>query len=260
MESINNPNQQDITAYIAGLEYKTPVHAFPRSRDAAMAGELIQEGKEQSFLSDKSIVSFVSGVSGQNREDVLNSTLLAQLVADKQAPIEKDMTAWYNKYTEVLRNVGWVAQAVEVNNYEVKESLFEVETVILEILGASFGTNYLAIIKKTLDSLKQMSQAGDGKLKVFEKNTQTLSKGCFQLGLATEENGAVAVQLGTFLLTSKNKVTKILFVKLRSDETSLDYATGQVSLNTKLYSEAAREVIQAKLKKVMMDYIAEIEL
>lgn len=80
------------------------------------------------------------------------------------------------------------------------------------------------------------------------------------MGVATEENGAVAMQLGTFLITSKNKVTQILFVKLKKEETRLDYALGQVTLNTKLYSEAAREAILAKLKKDITNFIAEIEI
>jgi hypothetical protein len=260
MESNNTTELQDITSYIAGLEFQTPPEPFARSKDASVDAELIKEGEEQAFLSDKSIVSFVSQVSGQIREDVLNSMLLAQLVADKQAPIEKDMPAWYDKYTEVLRNVGWVVQNAEINDYKVAESLFEVETAILEILGASFGANYITLLKKTLDSLREMSKKNDSKLKVFAKNTQTTKKGCFQLGLATEENGSIAVQLGTFLITSKNQVTTILFVKFKKDETQLDYASGQMTLNSKLYSGAAREAIRAKLKKVVTDYIAEIEL
>lgn len=253
--------QIDVAKYVANLDVELPAQSFKKTLSrGAVPQELIKEGEEQSFLSDKSIVSFVSGVSQQSREDILNSTFLAQLAANKTNPIEKDLTGWYKRYVEVLRSIGWVIEKVEVNNYESKDDLFEVENVIIEILTAAFGGTYIAIIKKTLDALKTMSNKNDGKIKVFEKNIQNLSKGCFQIALATETAGAVSMQTGTFLITSKSKTTKILFVKIKKDETKLDYASGQATLSTSLYATAARKPILDKLKKDISNFISEIEI
>lgn len=260
MEPIESRASQDIVQYISNLELEKPSEAFEIARTrAAVAEELVKDGEEQAFLSDKSVVSFASNVNGQTREDILNSTLLAQLAANKQKPIEDDMKGWYDKYVEVLEHIGWVVEKNEINNYEAKESLVEVENVILDILSATFGANYIVILKKVLESLKKMSENNDGRIKVFEKNTHTMTKGCFQIGLATEENGAVAMQLGTFLLTAKSKITKILFVKIKKDETSLQYATGQATLNKQVYA-VARQTILDKLQKDVTDYIAEIDI
>ena len=43
-----------------------------------------------------SVVTFVDGLSGQQKEDVLNSTLLAQLTANRKHDRERDTGAWYD--------------------------------------------------------------------------------------------------------------------------------------------------------------------
>src|ERR1700722_617734 len=60
-----------------------------RSGDSA---ELADTGPQphSSFVAAASIVSFADGVSGQQKEDLLNSTLLAQLVANRRCDRERD--------------------------------------------------------------------------------------------------------------------------------------------------------------------------
>lgn len=247
-------------SYVTNLELKYPSEAFEifKGRDA-VEENIVKEGQGQAFLSDKSLVSFVSGVSGQNRKDVLNSTLLAQLAANKKVSIETDMNGWYKAFIEVLGKLGWQIEGAEINTFEAKESLYAVENVIIDILTAAFGGNYVLIIKATLDSLKKMSESNDDKITVFEKNTHTLSKGCFQIALAVQENDAVSMQLGTFLLTSSNEMKKILFIKLEKDKTTLEYTSRKATLNTDVYA-AVRETVLTKLSQDVIDYVAEIEI
>jgi hypothetical protein len=182
---------------------------------------------------------------------------LAQLAANKKHSLESNMQEWYQTFIQVLNKIGWVVEAGEINKFESKESVFEVENVIIDILTAAFGSGYIAIIKKVLESFKQMSE--NDKIKVFEKNTHTLSKGCFQIGLASETNGAVSMQLGTFLLTSTNEIKRILFVKVTKDKTTLEYSSRQATFNEEVYA-AAREVILKKLSDDITDYVAELEI
>ena len=252
--------QSDVYQYLKDLKLERPNERFDvkRTRDAVKA-EVVKEGSEQAFISDKSLVSFVSGVTVQNREDVLNSTLLAQLAANKKSPIDADIAAWYKAFVELLEKIGWVVQDKEIHQFEAKESVFELENVIIDILTASFGAGYIAIIKKTLESLKKLTTSDDGRIKVFEKNTRSSNKGCFQIALATEEGGAVAMKIGAFLLSSTNKVTRILFVKFTSDQTKLDYASSGLTLNQNIYAKA-RQLVIDKLSQDVVDYITEIEI
>ena len=57
-----------------------------------------------------SIASFTFKLSGQQLEDVQNSTLLAQLAADREFPDEKDIKDWYTFYRRVLGQVGWMCK------------------------------------------------------------------------------------------------------------------------------------------------------
>jgi hypothetical protein len=252
--------RNEIARYVSNLKLKRPPRPFEIIRTkSAVQPAMVKEGEEQAFISDKSLVSFVSGVKAGNRKDILNSTLLAQLAANKKHSLETDMTEWYKAFIEVLNRIGWVVEEGGMNTFEAKENLFEVENAIIDILTDAFGGNYIAIIKSALGSIKKMSESGDGKMSVFEKNTHSLSKGCFQVALAVEENDVVSMQLGTFLLTSSNEIKKILFVKFTKDKTKLEYSSRRATFNPDVYA-AARQAISDKLSQDITDYVAEIEI
>jgi hypothetical protein len=59
------------------------------------------------YVAAASVVSFADGVTGQQKEDLLNSTLLEQLAANHRFDREKDTLNWYEAYRTVLRGVGW---------------------------------------------------------------------------------------------------------------------------------------------------------
>src|SRR3984957_624544 len=86
-----------------------------RSGDSA---ELADTGPQphSSFVAAASIVSFADGVSGQQKEDLLNSTLLAQLVANRRCDRERDTLNWYDAYRSVLRGVGWHSETASFAN------------------------------------------------------------------------------------------------------------------------------------------------
>jgi hypothetical protein len=250
----------DVFQYLKELKLEKPTERFDvRRTRGPVQTEVVKEGAEQAFLSDKSLVSFASGVTDQNRKDVLNSTLLAQLAANKKSPIDTGIEKWYEAFVEVLEKIGWVVQEKELHQFEAKESVFELENVIIDILTASFGAGYISIIKKTLESLKNLTESEDSRIKVFEKNTRSTNKGCFQIALATEEGGVVAMKIGAFFLSSTNKVTRILFVKFTSDQTKLDYASSGLTLNQEIYAKA-RQLVIDKLSQDVVDYITEIEI
>lgn len=252
--------QGEIDQYVRKLDIQQPDFTFSRMRSkGAITSDFVKDGNEQAFLSDKSIVSFVSSVSGQNRKDVLNSTLLAQLAANSKYTLDDNMKEWYETFIQVLGRLGWVVAGGTVDTYEADESLVEVENVIIGILTKAFGHNYIALIQSTLDALKQLSNANDGKIKVFEKNTTSLSKGCFQIALAVEENDAVSMQLGTFLLTSNSSIRKILFVKISNSATKLDYTTRLATFNSEIYGRARQAVID-KLSDDILDFVTEVQI
>jgi hypothetical protein len=248
----------DHLQYLKELEIKGLEDSFPASKDLEAKDLPTAEGVEQSFMNAKSIVSFVSEINGQRRDDVLNSVLLAQLAANKLFPGDDQSLEWYKEFVKVLNNIGWDIQGAEFTHFESKDNLFEVESVIIDILMTAFGGTFVDIITKTLTAIKGLADT-NGKITVFEKNTHSLSKGAFQIGLAKEENDVVSLQIGTFLITSTNEIKRILFFKSTKDKTSLDYCSRTGTLNEVIYEKIRDSVVQ-KLGGKVTEFIAEVEI
>ncbi|MCF0069576.1 hypothetical protein LZD49_03780 [Dyadobacter sp. CY261] len=248
----------DHLKYLKDLEIGDLNDTFPAPKDLEAKDLPTTEGIEQSFMNAKSIVSFVSEIDGQRRDDVLNSVLLAQLAANKQFPGDDQSLEWYEEFVKVLNNIGWNIQGAEFTHFESKDDVFEVENVIIDILLTAFGGTFINVITKTLNAIKGLADSS-GKITVFEKNTHSLSKGAFQIGLAKQENEAVSLQIGTFLITSSNEIKRILFFKTTKDKTSLDYCSRTGTLNEGIYAKI-RESVVAKLGGKVTEFIAEVEI
>ncbi|TDE14825.1 hypothetical protein [Dyadobacter psychrotolerans] len=248
----------DPVKYLKELKISDLSNTFPISRDLETKDLPTTEGIEQSFMNAKSIVSFVSEIDGQRRDDVLNSVLLAQLAANKLFPGDDQSLEWYKEFVNVLNNIGWNIQAAEFTHFESREHVFDIQNVIIDILLTAFGGTFIKVITKTLDAIKGLADS-NGKITVFEKNTHSLSKGAFQIGLAKVENEAVSLQIGTFLITSSNEIKRILFFKTTKDKTSLDYCSRTGTLNEQIYA-TIRESVVEKLGGKVTEFIAEVEI
>jgi hypothetical protein len=249
---------QDALRYVSDLELQSPPGAFPQDRGTEPTEIQLQEGIEQSFLADKSLVSFVTNVSAQQREDVLQSTLLAQLAANKMKPMDQDVMGWYTAFAKVLANLGWIVESHETTQFKTNEQGADVDNVIIDVLSSAFGASYISIIRKTLEAIKSLSD-DDNRIIAFEKNTQALEKGCFQLGVAVVENEAVTLRLGTFVITSDKRIKKILLVRIRKGETSIDYVSKKATFNLAAYNKI-RHAVSAKIENYMTDYVAELTI
>lgn len=122
-------------------------------------GSIAGSPKSQGLVDAGSLVSFTSRVKFQQKEDVLNSTLLAQLAADKQYNRNSQTEDWYTFYTHVMSKVGWVLQGLKFDKYSSKENGFKISQVVLEIVSALIGDDkeLMNVVKKTLDGLAKSS-------------------------------------------------------------------------------------------------------
>jgi hypothetical protein len=247
--------QQDPKSYVAALQLSFPENSY-RMATRGVPTEPESTGEDKAYLDNKSIVSFVGGVSPENRQDILDSTLLAQLAAGHLYPDPQDLKKWYEKYTEVLRNIGWSIQANEFSEVESSGSLFEMKNVILGIVSAAFGGNYVAIITKVLDALKGLSDS-DSKIVAFEKNTHHAGKGTFQLALVEEVSDAVALHMAGFIISTTSLVKRILFFSSKKETATVSSNSMACTLNKETYA-TVRSTVKQKLGDKAQQYIAEI--
>ena len=212
---------------------------------------------DSAIINFKSLNSFVAGVSKQRQEDVLNSLLLAQRVATKAFPEDEQIKDWYKRYFEVLDKIGWVFENREFAAFNAKSNLFEIENAILEILGSAISGNQLAVLKATMNALKSLGKE-DKRFLAFEKNSHSLQKGSFQIGVATEENNTLSISASAFILNTKENITKILFFNSNSDSTAFWFCHSKATLNDSVFSDA-REVIKQRLGDTG-SFVAALEL
>ncbi|WP_425236069.1 hypothetical protein [Ulvibacterium sp.] len=213
---------------------------------------------EEAFTNFKSVNSFASGISKARQDDVLNSVLLAQKAAQKAFPEDNQIIDWHKKYFEVLSNIGWLLEGKDFVEYTSGSNIFEIDKAVLDILGAALTGSQLAIILKAIDSLKSLAK-NDSRFIAFEKNTHSLSKGSFQMGLATEVEDTISINSSAFMLDTSNKINQILFFKSSKDKTSFKYKQYKATLIDEQY-DRVRIPIKQKLGAVVDDYIADLEI
>jgi hypothetical protein len=230
-------------AFIAGLE----VPDIPKTISSGPPRAAALRGAEttQSFINAGSLVSFVSGISPQSQSDVLNSTMLAQIAADKQFDREQSTIDWLNFYRKILEQLGWVAQQWSWNPFHASGTETEVDKAVLGILAAIATQNELAIIQSAIEAAKALPD-GDGRIALFDHYTAAKTAGCFQIGVATEEGGVVALKLGAFRIMSANTLTKILWFRYSTRNTDITQGTMAATLNLGIYNQL-RATVEQKL-------------
>lgn len=252
----------DPKKYVENLELSFDSDTMPGYSHRAMmrsATESAEGTDPAAYIVNKSLVSFVANVSSQNRMDVLNSTLLAQLAANKKFPNEKDLVEWFRVYTDVLTQVGWVITGKDFVDVTTSKDLFEVENVVLDILTGALGGNAIAIVTKTLEAFRKLSNA-DSRFVAFEKNTHTSEKGSFLIASADEAaNGVVSLSMAGFVVSSSEKITRILFIKSAKGKTALQVSSRSGTLNSDTYALVRKDILD-KLGTKASEFIADLEI
>lgn len=214
--------------------------------------------KPAAFVDGGSVVAFVADVSGQNRQDVLNSTLLAQLAADKQFNRETDVMDWYNYYSTVLGKVGWVAQGFNWQKYSSQEMSFTMDKAVLEIAAAALTGQEELVVAAALEAMKNLPEK-DGRLTLFNHSASSDTEGNFQISVCTETNGAVAMKTMAFYYNADQQSTDVLFFNFSSSSTTLNQATVVQSLNSDVYAQVRNSVL-TKLGQNAQNFVLDLDI
>jgi hypothetical protein len=121
--------------------------------DASPKGLLFNDNQQSAQVNAGSLTSFTQNLSGDNKADVQNSTLFAQLASDYAFSRYTQPMDWYKEYTKVLGIVGWNQPAFAFDTYTSGGTTVKLDDAVLGILAAIATGDEIAMVKATMSGL-----------------------------------------------------------------------------------------------------------
>jgi hypothetical protein len=115
-------------AFVQHIDIPGPGPEVPARREV-----VFDAATERTFIVGSDIVAFVRAVPAEQRSDVVNALLLAQLVAKKKVPEAStldDVLAWYESYFNALSNIGFSVRQRSFTEYRGTDDTFEAQEVV----------------------------------------------------------------------------------------------------------------------------------
>jgi hypothetical protein len=219
----------------------------------------LDSGKTQAAVVGSEIVSFVTGVTAERREAIVNASLLAQLVAKKKVPDATRIYDWYEAYFDVLANVGWVVQDRGFAEYSEAGMNFETHKAILAVAAIVLGgaPTALAVVTSTINALHSMDESRPW-ITIFNRESRQARTARFQISVAEQDpDGQFFVNLLAFGLEASSQLTQVLFFKVRKDKAQLRHSSGRVTINGTVL-DGVSAAIKAKLVGHATDYVSQL--
>ena len=208
------------------------------------------------------IAEFAKDMPAEVRPMVANSFLLAQLAANRSTAESNGGTMeWYQRYTEVLKSVGWIVEGDVTMNEEVKADSGTVHSKILPLLALTLGpgaAGAAVVIAKVLESLDEMD---DGPwITIFDRESKRASAHQFQLSYADAPDGVhPRISLACFELDAEQRVTRVLFFRFANATATLRHSGMQLSADGTVF-EQVQDLVEKKVAEYVSANIAAIEI
>lgn len=226
----------------ATASFETAANSYSAVTDSSESPVVPTEGKPEGYVVGRSLVSFVNNVPKQQKDDVLNSSLLAQLAADARYKVKEENQKWSKAYTEVMENIGWVMQDFQFHEIENKQSDFKLSNVILEIVSELVGGNQkiMNLLKASLDALKESTE----ELSLFSHRNHGDKIRSFQVvPCEVDESGQVITVFVCFLFEASQTDDDYLFWEWHSRDIKLSVGSQTCALNENLYAKLRDDVL-----------------
>jgi hypothetical protein len=205
------------------------------------------------------VAAFTDGVTGQQKQDVIDSMLLGQLAASARWDRESRPLDWYKYYRTVMENVGWVVPSYQWARISSGASQFTMDAAILKLLQAICSPNELETIKAAVEAVKALADQ-DRRLVIWERNTHENALGNFQAeAVGRSAQGTLSMKLGAYFFETRTNVSKLLWFRFESSSTKLANSRTTLVLNENVYAQV-RQAIQQKLGLRAIDYVGGLDL
>ena len=226
----------------------------------SITNTVFDQAKEQAQVVGSGVFSFAVGVDDEVRAAISDSSLLAQLVANKKVNSEKDPIGWFKAYSEVLENVGWVLQDKSWDDYTSSGIAAEVHQKIIEVMTAALAPSpaTLLILAATVRALQAQDPTSSW-MKIFSRETQKARMAKFQIGLVEKgERDDLFVSLIACVVESKIDITHVLFFNYRTAKATFEARTEKVSINRASLT-ALHDDVLARTRAYQRAFLSSIE-
>jgi hypothetical protein len=205
------------------------------------------------------IASFVDGVTGIQKNDVLNVCLIAELAANARFARATQPVEWTNHYGTVLMNLAWVVPSLRFANLHTTAQRFTIDQVILKLVRNFLTGDEIAVLTDTMEAMKAL-ESDDRRFTIFERNAKSQSAGNFQVdSVGTSADGTLSMKLGAYAFDTNTTVTNVLWFSFSGNSTSLKTTKSTFVLNEEVYARI-RDAVVDKLGNRALDYIGGLEL
>jgi hypothetical protein len=254
--TMSSKKLEDARNYVDSADLPEPRPGRRGSPESKTVLNALETTRQQAAVVGSEVVAFAEGVPGAFRQDLVNSTLLAQLVATKKVPDKTQIFNWYDAYFDALANIGWPVQDRNFAIYVEGGQNFEAHKAIIAVLTTVLGpgATALAMITGTLEALQSMD-ADSPWITLFSKESMAADMASFQVSAVEKgPNGEPFVTLAAFGLQAKTKMTQVLFFKARASDVTLRHCSSKVTIDAAV-AEAVRQPLRDKLAAHAVDFV-----
>jgi len=187
----------------------------------------------------------------------MDSTLLAQLAADKKHSRFAAPSDWYDSYLSTLSHLTWQISGFTVQQYVPSGDMFTLEEVVLDTLKGLAAEGEVDIVREAIRTFDRLPEE-DRRVLVYEQFSR--SSHIIDLQVSVANDSSTLLSLGVVLETEQ-KVAGLF-----REEIPVSQLVGQIrtllfrgSLSAKAYAPLRKEVID-KLGARRQELILSLDL
>lgn len=207
------------------------------------------------------LAEFADTVAVELRGPIADSILLAQLAANKAAGASHDVVQWYDKYIEVLQNIGWQVHDLEFQTQTIRESNADVHKEIIPVIAAMLGPQAAAasLVVSVLKGLNEMD-ASTSWIALFDRASQHAHGAKFQVSYVdVGADGQPEITLMCFGIRAERTIVQVLFFKFSEQSAELKTGTGRVRISMQRLN-SAKEAIANRVQAFVGEFVQNIDI
>ncbi|WP_027592590.1 hypothetical protein [Pseudomonas sp. LAIL14HWK12:I7] len=201
---------------------------------------------------EQSLLALSAGMSAQSRRDAKTTFQFASRVASKLHDRDGESEAWFNKFLEVMRTLGWVVgKRSYERDYDQSQSLtlgpiaFKVASAAGKaLLGGPVGEAMAKLAGDAISALGNIEEAQ----KIYQQNLKGHPVSTTGLGACIETpEGELFMLVNAFSASPGENDLNTTVFEWKSSSKDRYCGSAVLSLNEVVYTDAVRASIEQKL-------------